>query len=146
MIIRPFAALLVPFALWGCASATKHHESLPSTQERQMTVGTVQKEIRQGMAQTAVAEVMGAPNIVSSDGPGREAWIYDKVSTETAYSTSSGGVQALVLGWSGSMVGGVSPGYEAGSGATSRTQRTLTVIIKFREGKVYDFSYHSSKF
>lgn len=111
-----------------------------------MTVGTVQKEIKQGMTQTAVVEAMGSPNIVTSDAPGQETWIYDKVSTDTAYSTSSGGVNALILGAGGGIAGGVVPGYGESSGATSRTQRTLTVIIKFKEGKVHEFSYHSSKF
>lgn len=146
MATKLLALLIATTALSGCMSATKHHESLPSTQERQMTVGTVQKEIRQGMTQTEVAEVLGAPNIVSSDGPSRETWIYDKVSTETAYSTSSGGVQALILGWGGNIAGGVAPGYRESSGAATRTQRTLTIIIKFKEGKVYEFAYHASKF
>ena len=141
-----FVLAIAVASLSGCMTAAKHHESLPSTQERNMTVGTVQKEIRHGMSQTSVAEVLGSPNIVSSDGPGQETWIYDKVSTDTAYSTSSGGVQALVLGWGGSVAGGVAPGYGESSGAATRTQRTLTVIIKFKEGKVYDFSYHSSRF
>lgn len=144
--MKLLAALIGLVAFGGCTSAAKHHESLPSTQERQMTVGTVQKEIKQGMTQTAVVEAMGSPNIVSGDGPGQETWIYDKVSTDTAYSASSGGVQTLILGASNGIAGGIAPGYEASSGAASRTQRTLTVIIKFKEGKVHEFSYHSSKF
>ena len=111
-----------------------------------MTVGIVQKEIRKGMTQTAVAQVLGSPNIVSSDGPGQETWIYDKISSDTAYSTSSGGVQTLILGWGGSVAGGMASGYNESSGAVTRTQRTLTVIIKFKKGKVDDFSYHSSQF
>lgn len=111
-----------------------------------MTVGIVQKEIKQGMTQTAVVEVMGSPNIVTSDAPGRETWIYDKVSTDTAYSTSSGGVNALILGAGSGIAGGIAPGYGESSGTASRTQRTLTVIIKFKEGNVHEFSYHSSKF
>ena len=146
MAKRYLALIVAAINLTGCMTAAKHHELLPSTQERKMTVGTVQKEIRDGMTQTSVAEVLGSPNIVSSDGPGQETWIYDKVSTDTAYSTSSGGVQALVLGWGGNVAGGIAPGYGESSGAATRTQRTLTVIIKFKEGKVHDFSYHSSSF
>jgi len=132
--------------LGGCKTAAKHHDSLPSTKEREMTVGTVQREIKQGLTQTEVAEVLGSPNIVTSDGPGKETWIYDKVSTETAYSSSSGGVQSLILASGGGVGGGIAPSYSEKSGASTRTQRTLTVIIKFEGGKVNDFSYHSSKF
>ncbi|UCG77382.1 MAG: outer membrane protein assembly factor BamE [Nitrospirota bacterium] len=143
-------SLLIVFiavlALGGCKTAAEHHDSLPSTKEKEMTVGTVQREIRQGMTQTQVAEVMGSPNIVTSDGPGQETWIYDKVSTDTAYSKSSGGVQSLFLAQGGDVGGGLAPSYKESSGAATRTQRTLTVIIKFEGGKVYDFSYHSSKF
>lgn len=141
-----YVLTFIAVSLAGCTSAAKHHESLPSTQERKMTVGTVQKEIKEGMSQSAVAEVMGSPNIVSSDGPQQETWIYDKVSTETAYSNSSAGIRALVIGAEGNVAGGAAPGYGESSGAATRTQRTLTVIIKFKEGKVYDFSYHSSSF
>ena len=111
-----------------------------------MTVGVVQKEIRKGMSQADVATSLGSPNLVTRDKSGAETWIYDKISTEYAYSTSSGGVGALILGWGGSVAGGVAPSYSQGSGASSTTQRTLTVIIKFVEGAVHEFTYHSSSF
>ncbi len=146
MLKEPILTTAAILLLSGCITATGHQESLPSTEERKITVGTVQKEVRQGMTQTEVAQVLGAPNIVSSDGPHKETWIYDKFSTETAYSTSSGGVNVLVFGWGSNAAGGVLPGYGSSSGAATRTQRTLTVIIRFDEGKVYDFSYHASNF
>jgi len=37
-------------------------------------------------------------------------------------------------------------GGEGGSGASSVSQRTLTVIIKFEQQKVADLAYHSSRF
>jgi hypothetical protein len=38
-------------------------------------------------------------------------------------------------------------GGEGGSGATSESQRTLTVIVKFDEQKkLTDLAYHSSRF
>ena len=132
--------------LVGCKTAAEHHASLPSTQERKMTVGVVQKEIKVGMSQTKVAEVLGSPNIISRDSKGRESWIYDKLSTDTAYSKDSGGVQTLVLGWGDNLGGAAAPGYRASSGASSTTQRTLTVIIKFDKGIVSEFSYHATRF
>ena len=60
-----------------------------------------------------------------------------------AYSESEGGIIGLIFGSSG---GGLGAG-SARSGATSTSQRTLTVVIKFDEDKlVRDFSYHTSRF
>ena len=72
-------------------SAQKHYEDTHGHQERQMTVGTVQREIRNGMSGAEVAEVLGSPNIVTTDAEGREVWVYDKISTDVTYSRSSGG-------------------------------------------------------
>ena len=103
------------------------------------------------MSASDVAEVLGSPNIVTTDGEGREVWIYDKISTDVTYSKDSGGLSAILL--IGSASGGVAGGalgsgdYNRSAGAQSKTQRTLTVVIKFdAEKKVRDFSYHSSRF
>jgi outer membrane protein assembly factor BamE (lipoprotein component of BamABCDE complex) len=64
--------------LMGCMSSRQHYEQTHGAQERQMTVGTVQKEIRKGMSAADVAEALGSPNIVTTDSEGREVWIYDR--------------------------------------------------------------------
>lgn len=116
-----------------------------------LTVGQVQKEIRVGMSGADVAAALGSPNVVTTDEDRRETWIYDKISTERAYSSDSGGILTLIFG-SGDANGnggggGILPGYVSGSGATSQTQKTLTVIVKFDERKkVRDFAYHGSTF
>ncbi len=99
------------------------------------------------MSGAEVAQVLGSPNIVSTDEERREVWIYDKISTEEAYSTSQGGVASLILvGLTDVLLGG-SGGLSGSSGASSTSQRTLTVIIKFDENKqVRDFAYHTSRF
>jgi outer membrane protein assembly factor BamE (lipoprotein component of BamABCDE complex) len=115
-----------------------------------LTVGTVQREIRHGMTGGEVAAVLGSPNIVSRDEQGNEVWIYDRIATDTVYSTSEGGVNALILGGlSGSgLIGGLAGGStQQSAGAKSTSQRTLTIIIKYDEaGKVKSFAYHSSRF
>ncbi len=139
--------ILSGILLSGCMSAGQHREAVQDNTTDKMTVGKVQREIRVGMSGADVAQVLGSPNIVSTDEERREVWIYDKIATDTAYSSSSGGVSALILGISGSLAGGVAPGYSQGSGATSKSQRTLTVIIKFgTDKKVRDFAYHTSRF
>jgi outer membrane protein assembly factor BamE (lipoprotein component of BamABCDE complex) len=122
-------------ALSGCVSAQSHKAAVSDDQTDKLTVGTVQRSIRTGMSGAEVAAVLGSPNVVTTDEQRREVWIYDKVSTESAYSTSDAYGTLLILGASQS------------SGAVSTTQKTLTVIIKFDEAKkVRDFAYHSSQF
>lgn len=137
--------------IFGCMSAAQHQQELSSTKEREMTVGIVQKEIHMGMSQADVAIALGSPNIVTNDGNGKETWIYDKIATEASYSTSSGGVSggagAGGLAGSALILGGVGGGYSKSGGASSTTQKTLTVVIKFDKNKKVDyFSYHASKF
>ena len=87
------------------------------------------------MSGAEVAQVLGSPNIVTTDEQRQEVWIYDKISTETARSESSGGVFVLILG------------YSQESKASSKSQKTLTVVIKFDQNKrVRDFAYHTSRF
>lgn len=138
---------LLSIVLAGCMSASQHRQAVQDDTGERVTVGTVQKEIHVGMSGAEVAAVLGSPNIVSTDEERREVWIYDKVATDYAYSSSSGGISALILGWGSQVAGAAAPSYGASSGAASRTQRTLTIIIKFdTEGKVRDFAYHTSKF
>ena len=137
--------------LSGCMTAAQHQQSLHSTQERKMTVGIVQKEIKKGISGAEVAEILGSPNIVTTDEQGREVWVYDKISTDVSYSRSSGGgVIGLlfgVVGGSGGVGGMPGASFSKSAGAQSKTQRTLTVVIKFdKEMKVRDFAYHSSSF
>lgn len=141
MSIRYYLYALLPILGVGCAQ--NHTSSLHSTQEREMTLGIVQKDICQGMHQSEVATQLGSPNIVTKDQNGSETWIYDKISAEVSYSQSKGGG---VIGAVWSLIGfGGYYGREAG--ATAKSQKTLTVVIKFDESKqVENLSYHSSKF
>lgn len=137
-----FAALVS-----GCQTAGEHRAAVQDDSGDRLTVGRVQKEIRVGMSSADVAQVLGSPNIVTTDEERREVWIYDKVATDRAYSTSSGGIGVLVLlfGGSGGGLGGA--GGSGTAGASSSSQRTLTVIVKFdKDSRVRDFAYHTSRF
>jgi outer membrane protein assembly factor BamE (lipoprotein component of BamABCDE complex) len=98
-----------------------------------LSIGKVQKEIKVGMSSSDVVSVLGSPNMVTTDDKRRESWVYDKVSTEGMASTSKG----TGFLW-----------FPADRNATvSRTQKTLTIVIKFDEkGMVRDFAYNTSKF
>ncbi|MBW2472572.1 MAG: hypothetical protein JRE18_10885 [Deltaproteobacteria bacterium] len=139
--------VLLPFVLTACATAGAHRQAVQDDNGDRLTVGTVQKEIRIGMSGAEIAAVLGSPNIVTTDEDRREIWIYDKVATDYVESSSSGGISALILGV-GSSVGALGSGnYSSSAGAASRSQRTLTIIIKYdHESRVRDFAYHTSKF
>lgn len=128
-------AVWIAMTLSGCMTAAEHRAGVQDDSSERLTVGTVQREIRVGMSGAQVIEVLGSPNIVSTDEKRREVWVYDKISTDRVESRSFGGVNILVLFT------------QSSAGAASTSQRTLTVIIKFDEHKkVRDFAYHTSRF
>lgn len=115
--------------LMGCAS----HRHNPRGE--QLTAGTVQKEIHEGLSATEVAKRLGSPNIVKGNSESGETWIYDRISSQVTTRSSSVYGTLLVIG--------------AGKRSASSTQseQTLTVVIEFnQDDKVEDFSYHRSKF
>lgn len=117
-------------ALTGC-----RHPVPVGPEAEKLTVGKVQGEIKVGMAASSVAEILGSPNIVTTDEQRREVWIYDKVSSESVDTQNSVGGSLIIFGGSSSQQ------------QRSRNQRTLTIIIKFDEGKlVRDFAYNYSQF
>lgn len=139
--------LVAAFVLSGCMSAAQHRQDVQDDSGERIGVGTVQKEVRVGMSGAEVAAALGSPNIVSTDEQRREVWIYDKFATEASYSNSSGGIQSLLLGIGSSIAGGAGVRGNRSAGASSTSQRTLTVIIKFDENAlVRDFAYHTSRF
>lgn len=145
------AALIAASLLAGCSAQDHARDVNAAQQGDRVTVGTVQREIRVGMSGGEVAQVLGSPNIVTTDQNRREVWVYDKISTTHIYSQSSGGVAALFFGAGGinnGLLGGAASGNaQYGTGAASTSQRTFTVVIKFNEGgMVRDFAYHTTTF
>ncbi len=128
------ALLILPLA--ACTmGAENHRDAVSNADKGRLTVASAQREIHNGMSSAEVVEALGSPNMVTTDDQRRETWVYDKVSTEKVYSTSSGGLGLILFGFNG------------GSGASSTTQRTLTIIVKFDDsGKVRDYAYRSSTF
>lgn len=143
------SAALIACFVWitGCQTAAEHRQAVRDDSGDRLTVGKVQREIRVGMTSADVISTLGSPNIVTTDDQRREVWVYDKISTDRAYSSSSGGVNILILGIGGAGGGLGGAGATGSSGASSTSQRTLTVIIKFdSESRVRDFAYHTSSF
>lgn len=127
-ILLAIAFATIPFI--SACSTTNY-----SLNEEKMTVAKAQTEIKIGMPSSEVVEVLGSPNMVTTDTERRETWVYDKVSTNIQSSSSKSGVWLLL--------------FAAGSKdiQASSNQRTLTIIVKFdKNGLVRDFAYRTSTF
>ncbi len=125
-----FLVLLSFFSIVGCSSA-KPEES----NSEKITVATVQRKIDIGMSGSEVLEALGSPNMISTDELRREVWVYDKVSSEVSQSSSGSGLSLIFVGMGNSNL------------KTSKSQKTMTIIIKFdADKKVRDFAYHTSQF
>ena len=134
-------------ALTACKILEEHVRGVRDDSGEKVTVGKVQAEIETGMSGAKVAEVLGSPNIVTTDEERREVWIYDKFKTETISSQSSAGGSVLIVGIIGNFLAGGAPSAQSSSGASSKSQKTMTIIIKFdKNKKVRDFAYHQSSF
>lgn len=121
----------------GCMTNTH------AVKEENITIAKAQSEIKNGMSSAEVVDVLGSPNMVSTDTQGREVWVYDKISTNYNSSSASGSLLGLLFGGSGGGLGGAS----ASTASASTNQRTLTIVVKFDENhKVRDVSYRSSSF
>lgn len=117
--------------LTSCAGTVNNN----SLKEHKITVANVQKEIKIGMSSSDVIEILGSPNIITTDEMRRETWVYDKIQTQITTNSASVGSWLLVFGAAGS------------KNTYTSSQRTLTIIIKF-DGKnlVRDFAYRTSSF
>ena len=127
----PLISIVILITIFGCSADYHAGKVQKGLDGDRVTVGTVQREIRIGMSGTQVIEALGSPNVVTTDEQRREVWIYDKIATDI--SSSEGYWTLLLVGQS--------------AGSASKSQRTLTIIIKFDEDKkVRDFAYHTSRF
>jgi outer membrane protein assembly factor BamE (lipoprotein component of BamABCDE complex) len=136
MIVSLF---LIAIFYVGCIPPAQHRQAIRDSEVKHLSAGKVQREIHVGMTNAEVAEILGSPNIVTLDENHREVWIYDKIATKHAYSNSSASLLGLSVG--------VAPGFSENAGASSTSQQTLTIIVKFDEQKkVRDFGYRQSSF
>jgi hypothetical protein len=132
LALVPSLLLVLVATCIGCAHKNSQE---PAQIEDRLTVGTVQREISIGLDAASVAEILGSPNIVTTDEERREVWVYDKVSSDRVDVARSSYATLIIIGG----------GKESSSSSTR--QRTLTVIIKFDEAKrVRDFAYNYTQF
>ena len=131
----------------GCSTAPQHRADVQDDSADRVTVGVVQKDIYVGMPGSAVIAAIGSPNVVTTNEDRNEVWVYDKFATDVVHSKSSGGVWGIIFGPIGSAGSAAFGNARQSSGATSTSQRTLTIVIRFdAERRVSDFAYHASRF
>lgn len=113
-----------------------------------LTHGMVQLSLHVGTtSQAEVIEALGAPNITTIDGSGREVWVYDRHATVSASSSSSFSIGILVGGVGAGVGAGGGLGFGKGKNKHEESSRSMTLIIKFDEAKkVIDFKSRSSSF
>ena len=126
--MKLFIPLGIVAVLAGCAVP----QQPPSTGA--VTLGAVQRSVHKGMTQSEIVEALGSPNMVTRDKDGVETWVYDKASTSVVSSSVGGYGTLLVVGVHG------------GKSSASTSQRTLTLVIKFKDSVVSDFTYRSTSF
>jgi len=144
-MFRIMIVALVALATWVGAAAGGDKEKTPAPSA--FTLGVVQKELRPGQSQADVAERLGSPSILTRDADGREAWVYDKVSSEVEVSSGNVGVAGAGSGVGGTFAGilGITAGKRSEKAKSS--QKTLTVVIRFSAaGTVESFTWHDSRF
>lgn len=117
-----YSALALGFVFVGCGGLDLYN---PKVDEK-LSVAKAQKDLKVGISSAEVIEIMGSPNIISSDANGNEVWVYDKVSSQKA-----------------AIAGGI---FRSEASMVSNS-RTLTIIVKFDENnKVRDVKYRTSSF
>lgn len=130
----------------GCMTAGRTGPGVAEAEE-EMTLGNVQRRIDVGMSSAEVVERIGSPNIVTTDADRNEVWVYDRFATEARYERTSLGLGLLIGGFGSSSGGLGGAGASRSSGHQSRTQRTLTVVIRFdADQQVRSLAYHASRF
>jgi hypothetical protein len=111
-----------------------------------LTLGKIQQSVKKGVTKEKILEELGSPNMVTGSSADQETWVYDKVSTT---------VQAESKNESNSIIGGVFAGIigiggksatENSTGTTTSSQKTLTLIIKFKGEAIDSFATRMSSF
>ena len=127
----------VVFGTMGCAN-----NNPPLNEDglnRELTVGLVQREIKEGSPAEEVIRTLGSPNIVKTDADGLEVWVYDRFSSERVRRSFA----ASLLGISDSSLGL----FQGSSNKEQSSMASLTVILNFdKNSKVSAVAYHRSKF
>ena len=132
-------ALIVGVAFGTMSCANNNPPLTEDGLNRELTVGLVQREIKEGSPAEEVIRTLGSPNIVKTDADGLEVWVYDRFSSERVRRSFA----ATLLGISDSSLGL----FQGSSSKEQSSVASLTVILNFdKNSNVSGVAYHRSKF
>ena len=122
---------------------------VPVEQKDKLTLGKVQSQVKKGMNQTEILEVLGSPNIATKNSSGGEVWTYDRIGTSQSSSNNASatyGQAQLGRGFWSFLFGGTTNSVQSNSDRNTES-KSLTVIITFDKNQlVSDFTYQSLKY
>ena len=137
------------FIMFNCAPPDPIIIEVPVEKKDKLTLGKVQSQIKKGMSQAEVLEVLGSPNIVTKNSSGNEVWTYDKISSSQSSSSNASatyGQAQLGKGFWAFLFGGTTNSVQSSSNRDVES-KSLTVIITYNNDKlVSDFTYQSLKY
>jgi outer membrane protein assembly factor BamE (lipoprotein component of BamABCDE complex) len=142
--LKKLFLLLTLIYLTGCATPMQRVQQQP--EKDQLTLGKVQQTLKKGMKQADVAVALGSPNLVTRDSAGLETWIYDKLRTEISTAAASDSGSLLGGGVIGSGILGGSASASNSAATAVRSQKTLTVVLKFKNQTLVDYAFNSTSF
>ena len=129
----------------GCVNPPVQN-SQPVIPTSNISYGLIQQNVVKGATKDQVVGTLGSPNMITNSAGDEETWIYDKVSTD--YQNESGASSASVLG--GGIAGAIGLGGSASTSSSSNrgtsSQRTLTLIIKFKKNVIDTFAVRTTSF
>ena len=135
--------------MFNCAPPEPIIIEVPVEKSDKLTLGKVQSQIKKGMNQTEVLEVLGSPNIITKNSNGNEVWTYDKIGTSQSSSNEASatyGQSQLGRGFWAFLFGGTTNSVQSSSNRGAES-KSLTVIITYNTEKIIsDFTYQSLRY
>jgi outer membrane protein assembly factor BamE (lipoprotein component of BamABCDE complex) len=135
--------------MFSCAPPEPIIIEVPVEKKDRLTLGKVQSQVKNGMNQTEILEVLGSPNIATKNSSGDEVWTYDRIGTSQSLSNNASatyGQAQLGRGFWTFLFGGTTNSVQSNSDRNTES-KSLTVIITFDKNKlVSDFTYQSLKY
>ena len=139
--------LLVAATASGCAAPGQRVDAVRQSQDNnQLTLGKVQQTLKKGMRQDEIVAALGSPNMVTRDRNGLETWIYDKLRTEVTSASASDRVGVIGAAGGDSAIVGGGIGQSSSAMTATRSQRSLTVILKFQDQLLVDYAFNATSF
>ena len=142
-------AITFSIIMFNCAPPEPIIIEVPVEKSDKLTLGKVQSQIKKGMNQTEVLEVLGSPNIVTKNSNGNEVWTYDKIGTSQSSSNEASatyGQSQLGRGFWAFLFGGTTNSVQSSSNRGTES-KSLTVIITYNTEKIIsDFTYQSLRY